>query len=145
MFIVVNVDMRDFYIQSISSKDCRRATGELLSQNEFESNFQTFSQIFPFSFNCFYCPILINTKMRETLVYKWTEMEFLDISLTTDSSLLLYAIHSPFYWQILKKNIVYSSFKNPKKSEKQENSSLFMNSIAQNKKIRIENQTKTQV
>ncbi len=35
-------------------------------------------------------------------------MEFLDINLTKDSSLLLRAIiHRPFYWQILKKT--YSS------------------------------------
>jgi hypothetical protein len=39
------------------------------------------------------------------------EMEFLDINLT-DSSLLLYAIHSPFdSGRILKKTILYSSFK----------------------------------
>jgi hypothetical protein len=34
-----------------------------------------------------------------------TEMEFLDICFTKDSTLLLYAIHSPFYWQILKENL----------------------------------------
>jgi hypothetical protein len=28
------------------------------------------------------------------------EAEFLDISLTKDVSLLLHAIHSPFYWSI---------------------------------------------
>jgi hypothetical protein len=28
------------------------------------------------------------------------EMEFLDVNLTKDSILLLYAIHSPFYWRI---------------------------------------------
>jgi hypothetical protein len=54
-------------------------------------------------------------------------MEFLDISLPKDSSLLLHAIHRPFYWQILNKSMVYSGFKNPyKKSAQQENSSLFM-------------------
>ncbi len=31
------------------------------------------------------------------------ETEFLDISLTKDSSLLLHAIHSPFYWRIFLK------------------------------------------
>ncbi len=36
-------------------------------------------------------------------------MEFLDINLTRDSNLLLYAIQSPFYWRILKKTIGYSS------------------------------------
>ncbi len=57
-------------------------------------------------------------------------MEFLDIILTKDSSLLLHAIHSPFYWRILKKTKLYSGFKNTnKKSAKEENWSLFMNSI----------------
>jgi len=39
-------------------------------------------------------------------------MEFLNISLTKDSSLLLHVIHSPFYCRILKKTIRYSGFKN---------------------------------
>ncbi len=52
-------------------------------------------------------------------------MEFLDISLIKGSSLFLHAIHSPFYWRILKKNQTLLWFKNPyKKSAKQENSSL---------------------
>jgi hypothetical protein len=38
------------------------------------------------------------------------EMEFLDINLTKDSSLLLQAIHSPFFRQILKKTILLSGF-----------------------------------
>ncbi len=42
-------------------------------------------------------------------------MEFLDINLTKGSGLLLYAIHRPSYWRILKKTIVYSGFKNPYK------------------------------
>jgi hypothetical protein len=41
------------------------------------------------------------------------EMEFTDINLTKDLSLLLYAIHSLFYWRILKKSILFSGFKNP--------------------------------
>jgi hypothetical protein len=40
------------------------------------------------------------------------EMEFFDINLTKDSSLLFRAIHSPFYWRILKKTILFSGFKN---------------------------------
>ncbi len=73
-------------------------------------------------------------------------MDFLDINLTRDSSLLLHAIHSPFFWWILKKTIVFSGFKYPcKKSPKQENSSLSMNSIVQNRKIRVENKTKSGV
>jgi hypothetical protein len=39
------------------------------------------------------------------------EMEFLDINLTKDSSLLVHAIHSPFYWR---KTILFSGFKDPK-------------------------------
>jgi hypothetical protein len=42
-----------------------------------------------------------------------TEIEFLDINLTKDSSLLLHAIHSPFYWRILQKTTLLSGFKNP--------------------------------
>jgi hypothetical protein len=43
------------------------------------------------------------------------EMEFLDISLTKDSSLLLHVIHSPFYLRILKNPILLSGFNNPYK------------------------------
>jgi hypothetical protein len=42
-------------------------------------------------------------------------MEFLDINLTKDSNLLLHAIHSAFYWRILKKTILFSGFQNPYK------------------------------
>ncbi len=53
-------------------------------------------------------------------------MEFLDINLTKDLSLLLHAIHSSFYGRILKKNIIFSDLKSPtKKTTKQENSRLF--------------------
>jgi hypothetical protein len=48
------------------------------------------------------------------------EMKFLDIKF--DSSILFHAIHSPFYWRILKKMILLCGFINPyKKSAKQEN------------------------
>jgi hypothetical protein len=40
-------------------------------------------------------------------------MEFLDINVTKNSSLLPHANHSPFYWRILKKTILFSGFKNP--------------------------------
>ncbi len=44
----------------------------------------------------------------------------------------------------LKKNILFSDFKNPyKKSAKQETSSTFVNSISLNGKIRVKKQTKT--
>jgi len=56
-----------------------------------------------------------------------TEKAFLDI--TKDFSLLIHTICSPFYWQIFKKTILFSSFKNPpQKFAKQENPILFMNS-----------------
>ncbi len=44
-----------------------------------------------------------------------TEMELLDINVTKDSRFLLHAIHSPFYWRILKKTILFSGFKNSHK------------------------------
>jgi hypothetical protein len=58
-------------------------------------------------------------------------MEFLDINLTKVSSLLLIAIHSPFYWRILKKTIYSSVLLKilTKKSQKQENLSLFTKHI----------------
>jgi hypothetical protein len=63
-----------------------------------------------------------------------------------DSSLLLYAIHSPFYLRIFKKTILFSGFKIPrKKSAKQESSSFFMNSISYKGKLRVGNLTKTRV
>ncbi len=42
-------------------------------------------------------------------------MEFLDIKFNKDSSHLLHAIHSSFYWRIWKKTILFSGFKNPYK------------------------------
>ncbi len=39
-------------------------------------------------------------------------MEFLNIILTKDSSLLPHAIHSSFYWRILKKTRFFSGFQN---------------------------------
>jgi hypothetical protein len=40
------------------------------------------------------------------------ELEFLDIDLIEDSSLLVPAVHCPFYWRILNKSILFSGFKN---------------------------------
>jgi hypothetical protein len=52
---------------------------------------------------------IICSLYREILhLEKYPEMGFLDINLTTDSSLLLHANHIPFYWRILKNP--YSSF-----------------------------------
>ncbi len=57
-------------------------------------------------------------------------MEFLNINITKYLSLLPNAIHSPFYWRILKKTKLVLGLKNLlKKFAKQENSSIFMNSI----------------
>jgi hypothetical protein len=53
-----------------------------------------------------------------------TEMEFLEINLTKDLSLLLHAIHSPLYWRILKKTILFTSFKNPYKNPRNRNRNL---------------------
>ncbi len=55
-------------------------------------------------------------------------MEFLDINLTKDSSHLLHASHSPFYWRILKKTILFSGLNNPYKKIR-EKEKLFMNCI----------------
>ncbi len=43
-------------------------------------------------------------------------MEFSDINLTKDASLLLHAIHSSFYWRSLKKIKLFSVLKNPYKN-----------------------------
>ncbi len=43
------------------------------------------------------------------------EMEFLNINLAKDSSLLLHAVDNPFNWRILKKTIPFSAFKKPYK------------------------------
>jgi len=40
----------------------------------------------------------ISCKDKATHIRTYTEMEFLDISLTKDLSLLLHAIHSPLYY-----------------------------------------------
>jgi hypothetical protein len=74
-------------------------------------------------------------------------MEFLDIIFfTKNSSLLFHAVHNPFFWLIWKKTLLISGFKNPyKKIREQENSSLFMNSILKDRKMRAEGQTETQV
>jgi hypothetical protein len=71
-------------------------------------------------------------------VQECIERECLDISVTKDSRLLLYAVNSPFYWWILKKVILFTGFKNPhKKSAEQEYLSLFMVSILQNAKKEV--------
>jgi hypothetical protein len=41
-----------------------------------------------------------------------TEVEFLDINLTKDSSRLLHAVNSPFYRRIFKKTTLFSGFTN---------------------------------
>jgi hypothetical protein len=46
---------------------------------------------------------------KETTMLKYiakAEIEFLNINLRNDSSFLLHAIHSPFYWRILKNHIL---------------------------------------
>ncbi len=73
-------------------------------------------------------------------------MEFMDIHLMKDSSILLHAIHSPFYWRIVKKTILFFGFKNTyKKYAKQENANLFMKGILKNGKIQNLESKKTRV
>jgi hypothetical protein len=73
-------------------------------------------------------------------------MEFSDIKLTKDWSLLIRVIHSPFYLRMLKKTILYSGFNNPyKKSAKQENSGLQYFFLIAFCTTEIENLTKTRV
>jgi hypothetical protein len=68
--------------------------------------------------------------MFEAAAIAYPEMEFLDINCTKDSSLLLHAIHSAFYWRILKKKYYSLVLKIlTEKSAKQENSSTSMNII----------------
>jgi hypothetical protein len=57
----------------------------------------------------------IKTKYQIFTFFFIPEMKFLEISLTKDTSLLLHAIQNPFYWQILKKTILYTGFNNPYK------------------------------
>jgi hypothetical protein len=63
-------------------------------------------------------------------------MKFLDIILKEDSSLLLHAIHSPFYCRILKKTILYtySGFDNPYKEIREKRLKPVLNSISLKKK-----------
>jgi hypothetical protein len=64
-------------------------------------------------------------------------MEFLNIILTKDSSLLLVTVHSTSGFE---KTKLYSGFKNPhRKFAEQENMSLFMTSILWHEKLRVEN------
>jgi hypothetical protein len=55
--------------------------------------------------------ILMEAGERKAGKFIYTEMEFLDIYLLKDLSLLLRAVHSLFYWRILKKNILFSGLK----------------------------------
>jgi hypothetical protein len=54
------------------------------------------------------------------------EMEFLDIILTKELSLLLHAIHSPFYPRILKKTRLYSGFKNLHKNRRNKKTHVYL-------------------
>ncbi len=67
------------------------------------------------------------------------EMQFLDITLTKDSSLLLYDVHSPFYWRIFKKIVLFSGFKNSYKKIRETRELYFL----ERKIWLVENQTKT--
>ncbi len=90
-----------------------------------------YSSIFPLIHNIAQRKHNIPCLLMQALECVWpAEMELLDINLTKVSSLLLNAIHSPFYWQNLKKTILFSGLKILTKTyAKKENSSLFMNII----------------
>jgi hypothetical protein len=53
------------------------------------------------------------------------EMEILVVDLTENLSLMLHAIHSPFYWWILLKTIFYSGFENPYKESQNKETKVF--------------------
>jgi hypothetical protein len=63
---------------------------------------------------------------------EYTEMEYLYVILTKDSSLLHLAIRSPIYCRILQKMVLYSAvlkLHSEKFAEQIKNSSLFMSSV----------------
>jgi hypothetical protein len=60
------------------------------------------------------CPSLVTHFPAPTHFAHLSRDGFLDINLTNDfPSILSHAIHSPFYWRILKKSILFFGFKNP--------------------------------
>jgi hypothetical protein len=73
-----------------------------------------------------FCNFVLISQVIAQKISSYTEMEFLDISLTKDSSLLLHAIHSPFYWRILKNTILFSGFKNPYKKSQNKKTRVYM-------------------
>jgi hypothetical protein len=82
-----------------------------------------------------------------------TEVEFLDINLTEDSSLLRHAFHSPFYWRIWKKAILFLNLQSFQKKPRNKKTLVYYSRIAfcimekSERKVesQVENQTKTQV
>jgi hypothetical protein len=83
----------------------------------------------------------VNKKYKNDLC---PEMEVLDIKLTKESTLLLYHNTGGFLKKTKKTILPTLVLKiHTKKSAKQENSSLFMNSILWKGKMRVEHQTKT--
>jgi hypothetical protein len=63
---------------------------------------------------------LTNSRLQPVVVdpeRKRSDMEFLDMNLTKDLSLLLSAIYSLFDWRILQITILYSGFKTPYKKK----------------------------
>jgi hypothetical protein len=72
---------------------CRPPAAELLKQAENAGGEPTHARLIP------------QAGQRQP---QHPKMEFLDINLTKESSLVLHAIHSPFSWWILKKTILFS-------------------------------------
>jgi len=71
----------------------------------------------------------------------------LDINLTKDSSLLLYDIHSFFYWRISQKIIeLFSDFNNTYKKIREGRQLKFIHELhLENKKTRVENETRARI
>jgi hypothetical protein len=72
-----------------------------------ESTIEPFLLVLRDSCSCvLYIPVLYQSIYLHLpdVCLSYTEMEFLDISLTKNSSLLLRAIHNPFYWHNFKEN-----------------------------------------
>ncbi len=85
-------------------------------------------QCYIFPGSCILYNVLISCRSHSWSFVSWDEI--LEHQFSKDPCLLLHAIHSPFYWRILKKS--YRSLALNiyiQKSGEQENSSLFKNSI----------------
>ncbi len=77
---------------------------------------------------------------KSTTLIPSTEMDFLDINLTQDSSLLLCGIHSPFSSRILKKTILFSLQKNPQSKTKNAGQEFHLRTFSKTSNLQIRKQ-----